>query len=177
MRTSIMHATWSLVHEKGPLAITMADVAERAGVSRATLYKNFPSVEAILVTAHGERVEAHLERLQNVVDAAPDAETALTGLLERYAEIAFQRARNGGPDLHGLLHSGGDYEAHEAKLAALFARVIQSAQSAGEVRGDVAAPELAAYCVAALGASGQLPRSSQAGLIRTITSGLRGGGS
>jgi AcrR family transcriptional regulator len=173
VRSSIVHATWSLVHEKGPLAITMADVAERAGVARATLYKNFPSVEAILIEAHGERVEAHLERLETVVDAAPDAQAALTGLLERYADIAHQRARKGGPDLHGLLHKGGTYDDQEAKLVALFTRVIRSAQDAGDVRSDVAAPDLAAYCVAALAAAGNLPHASQPALVQTVLSGLR----
>jgi AcrR family transcriptional regulator len=173
VRTSIIHATWSLVHEKGPLAITMADVAERAGVVRATLYKHFPSVEAILVTAHADRVAEHLTRLETFVEGTPDARLALSGLIDRYAEIAFQRARKGGPDLHGLLHKGGEHEAQEAKLLDLFARVIGAAQASGAARSDADASELAAYCVAALAAAGSLPRSSLPGLTQTVLAGLR----
>jgi len=173
VRSSIVHATWSLVHEKGPLAITMADVAERAGVARATLYKNFRSVEAILATAHGERVEAHLAQLERAVDRAPDAGAALRTLLERYGQIAYQRTRNGGPDLHNLLHQGGRHEEQEAKLLALVARVIRDAQESGEVRDDVTADVLAAYCVAALGAAGHLLKASIPDLCRTVMTGLR----
>ncbi|MBN9209779.1 MAG: TetR/AcrR family transcriptional regulator [Microbacterium ginsengisoli] len=173
VRTSIVHAAWSLVHEKGPLAITMADVAERAGVARATLYKNFPSVEAILTAAHAERVAAHLVRLEAALDAAPDAASALEDLINQYAEIAFQRARKGGPDLHGLLHKGGEHEAQEARLIELFARVIAAAQTDGIVRDEVAAADLAAYCVASIAAAGNLPKTSLPGLAQTVMAGIR----
>lgn len=173
VRDAIVQASWSLVHDKGPLAITMADVAERAGVSRATLYKYFASVEEILSTAHGEQVKAHLTRLDEAMAASPDPLSALTTLIEQYAEIAHVRARNGGPDLHGLLRKGSRHEDDEAKLLELFTRVISGAQATGEIRADARPEELAAYSVAALAAAGQLPRSSLPSLTATVLAGLR----
>jgi AcrR family transcriptional regulator len=47
VRDAIVEATATLVARDGLRAVTMAQVAQQAGIGRATLYKYFPSVEAI----------------------------------------------------------------------------------------------------------------------------------
>src|SRR5882724_4265205 len=44
-----LDTTAALVHEHGLAAVTMSQIAVAAGIGRATLYKYFPDVEAILV--------------------------------------------------------------------------------------------------------------------------------
>lgn len=80
-REAIYRAAVELVAEHGLAGVAMADVARRAGISRATLYKYFPGVEEILaghmiqeVLREHRRleeqlgvVEAPLERLRLVL--------------------------------------------------------------------------------------------------------------
>lgn len=47
VREAILETTWQLVSERGLRGVTMAEIAERAGIGRATLYKYFPDVEAV----------------------------------------------------------------------------------------------------------------------------------
>ena len=41
VRHAILHATGALVAEHGLLSVTMSQIAEQAGIGRATLYKYF----------------------------------------------------------------------------------------------------------------------------------------
>jgi DNA-binding transcriptional regulator YbjK len=47
VRDAILATTAALVDREGLRSVTMAQVAEKTGIGRATLYKYFPSVEAI----------------------------------------------------------------------------------------------------------------------------------
>jgi AcrR family transcriptional regulator len=44
VRDRIMQATMQLHDEKGPASTTFADIAERAGVGQATVYRHFPTI-------------------------------------------------------------------------------------------------------------------------------------
>ena len=52
VRDAVLEAAWDLVRERGLMAVTMSQIAVKAGIGRATLYKYFPDVEAILRTFH-----------------------------------------------------------------------------------------------------------------------------
>lgn len=56
VRNATLDATAALVTEHGLRSVTMSQIAEDTGIGRATLYKYFSSVEAILVAWH----ERHL---------------------------------------------------------------------------------------------------------------------
>ncbi|MGH2358185.1 MAG: TetR/AcrR family transcriptional regulator, partial [Candidatus Limnocylindria bacterium] len=66
VRDAIMDSTTALVAEHGLLSVTMSQIAEETGIGRATLYKYFPDVEAILVAWHERQVTGHLEHLAEV---------------------------------------------------------------------------------------------------------------
>ncbi len=53
-RERLLSAAQDLVREAGPAAVSFATVAERAGVARATAYRHWPSVDAILDEALNE---------------------------------------------------------------------------------------------------------------------------
>jgi AcrR family transcriptional regulator len=63
----------------------MSQIAEQAGIGRATLYKYFPDVEAILLAWHEGQITGHLEHLAELRDQPGDAaqrlEAVLTGRL------------------------------------------------------------------------------------------------
>ena len=50
-RQAILSATRELLLEKGPVAVTHAQVAERAGVGRATVYRHWPRPDELLAEA------------------------------------------------------------------------------------------------------------------------------
>ncbi|GIM88261.1 TetR/AcrR family transcriptional regulator [Paractinoplanes toevensis] len=48
---AILHAARELLRQGGPAAVTHAQVAERAGVGRATVYRHWPRAELLLMEA------------------------------------------------------------------------------------------------------------------------------
>ena len=52
----LMRTTTALVAQHGLHAVTMSRIAEEAGIGRATLYKYFKDVEAILFAWHDRQV-------------------------------------------------------------------------------------------------------------------------
>jgi AcrR family transcriptional regulator len=173
VREAILDRTWALVSEHGLTSVTMSQIAEETGIGRATLYKYFPDVEAILSAWHQRHVEAHLEQLAEIRDQAGDARERLEAMLDAYALIAYQRAQHGG-DLGPLLHQGEQVARAQRRLRDLLRDVLAAAITAGNVRDDVAPDELASYCLHALGAAGALPsKAAVHRLVRVTLAGLR----
>ena len=65
-----LDTTAALVAEHGLAAVTMSQIAAQAGIGRATLYKYFPDVEAILVAWHDRQIARHLDYLAEIRDRA-----------------------------------------------------------------------------------------------------------
>ena len=60
VRDAAMDATARLAAGRGLASVTMSRIAEEAGIGRATLYKYFPDVEAMLIAWHERQVGSHL---------------------------------------------------------------------------------------------------------------------
>jgi AcrR family transcriptional regulator len=85
-RRALLDATRSVIEECGPGSVTMAEVADRAGVTRGAVYKHFDSVAALIGAlfdhvAETEGLEESLER----VWAAPDSMAALKAWADHLA--------------------------------------------------------------------------------------------
>lgn len=171
VREAIVRATAELVAEHGVASVKMAQIAERAGVGRATLYKYFPDVEAILGAWHEEHVTAHLGELRAARARAGSPGARLRAVLTGYAFIAFHRAR-ADTEIAALVHRGDRAAEARGQLLALFGDALAEAAAGGEVRDDVAPGELALYCLHALEAAGALP--SQAAVRRLVAVTLDG---
>ena len=76
-----MATTATLAARHGPSAVTMSQIALEAGVGRATLYKYFPDVDAVLVAWHERQVDAHLKELAAVRDGTGAAGDRLRAVL------------------------------------------------------------------------------------------------
>jgi len=89
VREAIMLAGATLVSEHGLRSVTMSQIAERAGIGRATLYKYFPSVEAILLAWHERQVAGHVQQLTAIAEeaGADGPRERLEAVLEAYALI------------------------------------------------------------------------------------------
>src|SRR5215472_186952 len=104
VRDAILDTTVALVNEHGLLSVTMSQVAEQTGIGRATLYKYFPDVEAILLAWHERNTTTHLEYLRRLADQAGAARERLHAVLEAYAFIVHEMPQ--GTELAALLHKG-----------------------------------------------------------------------
>src|SRR5438309_79428 len=103
VRDSILDTTATLVAERGLTSVTMSQIAEKTGIGRATLYKYFSDVEALLIAWHERQVTGHLEHLTHVRNQAGKAGERLEAVLEAFALISHEHH---GTELAALLHRG-----------------------------------------------------------------------
>jgi AcrR family transcriptional regulator len=172
VREATMRATVELVGERGLRAVTMSQIAERTGIGRATLYKYFPDVEAILLAWHERQVGGHLQQLEEIRDRTDGAWERLESVLGAYADIERHRHRHHDAELATFLHRDEHVEAARRRLADLITGVVADAAKAGRARDDVPPGELARYCLHALSAAAELP--SKAATTRLVNLTLDG---
>jgi AcrR family transcriptional regulator len=94
-RGRLIDAMAAVVAEKGYAATTVADVVERAGVSRRTFYEQFADKEACFLAAYDVGLAAVLDRIRAAVEVRPDAgwrERARSGVEAFLALLASEPA-------------------------------------------------------------------------------------
>jgi AcrR family transcriptional regulator len=171
VRDTTLDTTAALVAKHGLRSVTMSQIAEETGIGRATLYKYFSDVEAILVAWHERLVNRHLEYLAQVRDRAGDAGERLEVVLEAYALISHEHH---GSELAALLHRGEHVARAQQQLSDLVRDLLTEAVETGGVRDDVAPAELASYCLHALAGASSLPSKAAVRRLVTVTlAGLR----
>jgi AcrR family transcriptional regulator len=176
VREATLNATAALVAEHGVRGVTMSKIAERTGIGRATLYKYFPDVEAVLLAWHERQIAGHLEQLAEIRDRPGTPAQRLAAVLDAYAQIHQQRAKHGHPDLAEALHRDEHLAPAERRLHAMIKDLLTEAAGAGDIRSDVAPDELASYCLHALNAARELPsRAAVRRLVAVTLAGLRSG--
>ncbi len=171
VRDAILETTVALIGKHGLRSVTMSQIAEVTGIGRATLYKYFPDVEAILVVWHERQVSAHLEQLARLGGQPGSAVERLEAVLEAFALIHHEHH---GTELAALLHGGEHVVRAEQHLRAFVRDLLTEGAKSGDLRSDVAPDELAAYCLHALTAAGSLKSKAAVGRLVTVTlAGLR----
>ena len=171
VRDATLDTTAALVAEHGLASVTMSQIAEQTGIGRATLYKYFPDVEAILVAWHERQVAEHLHQLAAVRNQAGHAGERLQAVLEAYALIVHHHH---GSELAALLHRGAHVARARQQLRDFVGDLLSEAAASGDVRDDVAPGELASYCLHAVTAASTLPsRAAVRRLVRVILAGLQ----
>jgi AcrR family transcriptional regulator len=173
VREAVLHTTAALVTEHGLRAVTMSQIAEGSGIGRATLYKYFPDVEAILLAWHERQVAAHLDQLLSLREQYADPFDRLEATLGAYALICHEVGhQDHGGDLTALLHRDARLARPERQIHELVRDLIAESVKVGAVRSDVGPDELAAYCVNALSAASEL--ESRAAVRRLVTVTING---
>ncbi|MBG0831709.1 TetR/AcrR family transcriptional regulator [Planomonospora sp. ID67723] len=171
VREATLDTTAALVAAHGLRSVTMSRIAEETGIGRATLYKYFPDVEAILTAWHERQVAGHLARLSELRDRADGAGARLEAVLEAYALIQYEHP---GGEVAALLHRGEHVARAQRHLRDFLQDLLAEGVQAGQLRDDVAPEELAGYCMHALAAAGGLPSTDAVRrLVMVTVSGLR----
>jgi TetR/AcrR family transcriptional repressor of mexCD-oprJ operon len=111
----------------------MSDVATAAGVARATLYRYFPSREALLEALSTHAVEQAGDRLRSarldevpIEEGFPRVVRALVVVGDYFVVLARERTR-------------ADREQFERDIAAALRKLIERGQSLEEIRDDIEA--------------------------------------
>jgi AcrR family transcriptional regulator len=133
-RERIMSSGRELFARDGPEA-QMDEIAARAGVGIGTVYRHFPTKEALLTAMVRERFQEFAE-IATLAEDTVDPGEALETVMRRSAEavegdVGFQLAMMGSSQLEweGI-------EEQKAVLAAVVTRIIRRAVEAGAVRDD-----------------------------------------
>jgi AcrR family transcriptional regulator len=156
----------------------MSQIAARTGIGRATLYKYFPDVETILIAWHDRQVGDHLRHLAEV-RGQTTADHRLEAVMEAYALIHHRRVRQHSHQPHAtelavFVHQDEHVARAQQQVRDMVRELLAEAVESGQVRQDVAADELASYCVHALAAASGLPSETAVRrLVAVVLSGLR----
>lgn len=174
VRDTVMQTTATLVAERGLRSVTMSAIAEQSRIGRATLYKYFSDVEAILLAWHERQVADHLDQLIRARERADGPAERLEAVLRAYALTAHERHGHFDADLTTFLHRDESVVAARHQLHALVGGLLSDAATAGHVRDDVTPGELVHYCLHALAAANTLPsKAAVRRLVAVTLTGLR----
>jgi AcrR family transcriptional regulator len=163
-------ATAEEVFARDGLAVSVDDIARRAKVGIGTLYRHFPTKDALIAAIVIARIERIAERAEQLA-GGPAPGAALVELIEHMvAESATKR------DLVEAL-GGTEWleaaavEAARSRYRRALAKLLARAQDAGEVRADVTASDLTAIVKGLFAAN--VDARTRGRLLRVLVDGLR----
>lgn len=168
---AVLDSAAALVAEVGLTEVSMSAVAERSGIGRATLYRYFPTLDAVLVAWHQREVDRHLAELEAVSSGAGSAVERLRAVLAAYTH---RLAHGHHGEMATALHRTEHVDAGHARLERFVTGLVAEAVAEGALREDVAPQELALYAIHALGAAPALgSKAAVARLVDVTLDGLR----
>lgn len=132
---SLLDAARDVFVERGP-DVALDEIARRAGVGIATLYRRFPDRAALMTAVVAAALETTCAAAQRAIDESPDPLTAL----ETYMHAAIE-ARTPAVIpilLDHLQLDHPDIATKRRRAAGLAQRLIDDAHAAGVVRKDIA---------------------------------------
>jgi len=157
------------------LGVPIDVIAERAGVGVGTMYRHFPTKEALGAAILTTKVEALIAEADRLAAATGDPGAAL----EEYLAAILTEGTACSALAGAFSEAGYDLKAAapnlEPQFTAALARLLERAQAAGAVRPEVQAADLLALMAAACMVTGRPDRDAESGrrLLAVVTAGLR----
>jgi AcrR family transcriptional regulator len=157
------------------VTVPLDEIARRAGVGAGTVYRHFPTKEALFEAVVADRLDALAGDAEALLDAA-DPGAAFFGFFVAMVEDA-----DGKKDLAEALAASGvalspETLASAARLQAVLGALLERARHAGAVRDGVTVADLHALAVGALAAEARAaaePGYARGRQTRLICDGLR----
>ncbi len=132
----VLTAAREVLAERG-LAAGIDEIAARAGVGKATVYRCWPTKDALVAAVTGARVDAFTERVVAAIEE-PDATAAFARLLLEAAESSA-----GNRLLHeGLASETPALAAKRAQCRSAMQALMDAAAAQGGVRADVTSEDV-----------------------------------
>ena len=164
-RQRLIDAAVQVFAEQG-LDVAVAEIARRAGVGTATLFRNFPSKDDLIYAV----IEARVNELLEVGRRALETEDPAAGFERFLFDVADLQARDRGffEAIHSrLIDEPGLMECKKG-MVGIAEQILARAQEAGAVRKDVGPDDLGFLVSAAAGREGNHER-----YLRILLDGLR----
>jgi AcrR family transcriptional regulator len=115
-------------------AASLEDIARRAGVGIGTLYRNFPTRQALLEAVYVDEVEAICAAAEDI--DGPEPWDALVAWLRSFADYATTKKALGGELMAYMDHDAEVFSHCRQSIVAAGAPLLEAAQRAGDVRSD-----------------------------------------
>ncbi|GAB7051720.1 TetR/AcrR family transcriptional regulator [Catenuloplanes indicus] len=171
-RERLLDAAVNAFTREGP-DVTLESVAKSAGVGIGTLYRHFPTREALVEAAYRNE-------LSRLCDAAPDLaatlppDRALRAWMDRFLD--YMTTKHGMADaLRAVIASGGNPYAHSRdRMLAALDGLLTAGTDAGLIRRDVTTDDVLVALSGITLAAGKPDQRTQAGrLLDLLLDGLR----
>lgn len=172
-RDALLEAAAAAFTEHGPDA-SLEDVARRAGVGIGTLYRHFPTREALVEAAYRRGLESLCDQADQLAHDLPPAEALEAFML---AFVGYAATKRG---LGAVLKLAANHAELFAEVRARFrsamSGLVDSAVAAGAIRPDADAADLLGAISGVCMISDQPDWQAQARrLVRLLMDGLRYG--
>jgi AcrR family transcriptional regulator len=139
-REAIVEAARQVFCDQG-LEAPLEQIARRAGIGIATLYRHFPSRATLLDAVLADTVQAHVEVAERAL-AMDDPWEGFAFYLEQSCRL--QAADRGLNDVMGMrFPRATTVEAAKTRLYELLGQLLDRAQQSGQLRADLTLEDLA----------------------------------
>jgi AcrR family transcriptional regulator len=134
-RERLLDAAVRAFSQEGPEA-TLDAIAKDAGVGIGTLYRHFPTREALVEAAYRNELARLCDAADDLLRTMPPDEAARTWM-DRFVD--YMTTKRGMADaLRAVIASGGDPYAHSRdRLITTITTLLQAGAAAGTVRSDI----------------------------------------
>ena len=152
---------------------SMREIARRAGVGVATLYRHFPTREALVEAVYRDQVVRLSSGAQSLLETNPPAR-ALRLWMDLFAE--WLATKHGMTDTLLAMTDTGEISLGHSRdeLLSAIAVLLEAGAAAGEIRPDTSAEDVAAALLGMLAVCEKRERRDQAGrLLDLLMDGLR----
>jgi AcrR family transcriptional regulator len=142
-RERLLAAAREVIVERGPEA-PLEDIARRAGVGIATLYRRFPDRPTLLHEVALDLLGRSASEAASALAAEPDAFAALARYLHRALDLGISAVM---PALVGELRIDEELQAARRASAEAVEAIVAAARAEGSLRGDVASGDVGVLLV------------------------------
>jgi AcrR family transcriptional regulator len=158
--------------QDGP-EVTLDSIAREAGVGIGTLYRHFPTREALVEAAYRSELARLCDAVPGLLAAHPP-DVALRTWMDRFVD--YLATKRGMADaLRAVIASGGNpYEQSRGALTGAVTALLAAGAAAGLTRDDIAPADVLASLSGVSLSAGDPSQRSQAGrLLDLLMDGLR----
>jgi AcrR family transcriptional regulator len=134
-RDRLLEAAVQAFSQEGP-DVTLDAIAKDAGVGIGTLYRHFPTREALVEAAYRNELARLCDAVPDLLQTMPP-DQAMRTWMDRFVD--YMTTKRGMADaLRALIASGGNpYAQSRDRLTAAITTLLQAGAAAGTVRSDI----------------------------------------
>jgi AcrR family transcriptional regulator len=143
-QAAILDALERLATERGFAAVTMDDVADAVGISKATLYQHFESKDAMLVELMAQHEDQFIAWVEQTAGQSPVERLLhmMRHLMEGHISPLRGLVSLGREDVLPIFNRTEALVSRHDQIIALFTGIIQQGQADGSIASDLVPHEI-----------------------------------